>query len=140
MRVADAGSCGTGPPQWNLSTAWASLTAMTTQMASTSERSGTRLLSEMVTNVPGASSSRDRPRQHGLDFPSFGVITLMGTPSAYKFFVKISAYRLNLSTPRSAKCGEQRSDFIRLRIESGRLDQCAKSRKLVKNILRTENK
>src|SRR4051794_18920037 len=102
MRVADAGSCGTGPPQWNLSTAWASLTAMTTQMASTSERSGTRLLSETVTNVPGASSSRDRPRQHGLDFPSFGVITLMGTPSAYKFSVKMSAYRLNLSTPRSA--------------------------------------
>ena len=34
MRVADAGSCGIGPPQWNLSTAWASLTAMTTQMAS----------------------------------------------------------------------------------------------------------
>ena len=65
---------------------------------------------------------------------------VMGTPSAYKFFVKISAYRLNLSNPRSAKCGEQRSDFIRLRIESGRLDQCAKSRKLVKNILRTENK
>ena len=105
MRVADAESCGVGPPQWNLSTAWASLTAMTTQMASTSDRSGTRLLSETVTNVPGVSSSGGRPRQHGLDFPSSRVITLWErslryrTPRAYKFFVKISACRLNLSTP-----------------------------------------
>jgi hypothetical protein len=99
MRVADAGSWGVGPPQWNLSTACASLTAMTTQMASTSDRSGTRLLSETVTNVPGMSSSGDRPRQHGLDFPSSGVITIWEPPRAYKFFVKISACRLNLSTP-----------------------------------------
>src|ERR1700754_2745942 len=97
MRVADAASCGVGPPQWNLSTACASLTAMTTQMASTSDRSGTRLLSETVTNVPGVSSSGGRPRQHGLGFPSSGVITLW-EPPAYKFFVKISARRLNLST------------------------------------------
>jgi hypothetical protein len=99
MRVADAVSCGVGPPQWNLSTAWAWLTAMTTQMASTSDRSGTRLLSETVTKVPGLSSSGDRPRQHGLDFPLFWGHHVMGTPRAYKFFVKISADRLNLSTP-----------------------------------------
>jgi len=99
MRVADAVSCGVGPPQWNLRTAWASLTAMTTQMASTSERSGTRLLSETVTNVPGVSSSGDRPRQHGLDFPSSGSSRYGNPPRAYKFFVKISACRLNLSTP-----------------------------------------
>src|SRR3954469_6639121 len=101
MRVADAGPWGVGPPQWNLSTACASLTAMTTQMASTSDRSGTRLLSETVTNVPGVSSSGDRPRQHGLDFPSSGAITFLEPPRAYKFFVKISAWRLNLSTPKA---------------------------------------
>src|SRR6476619_5488020 len=101
MRVADAVSCGVGPPQWNLSTAWASLTAMTTQMASTSDRSGTRLLSDTVTNVPGVSSSGDKPRQHGLDFPHLG-------------------YSI--------------ADRVR---PAG---SCAKSRKSVKNILRTENK
>jgi hypothetical protein len=61
------------------------MTAMTTQMASTSERSGTRLLSETVTNVPGVSSSGDRPRQHGLDFPSSGVITLWEPPAPINF-------------------------------------------------------
>src|SRR3954465_15372014 len=129
MRVADAESSGVGPPQWNLSTACASLTAMTTQMASTSDRSGTRLLSETVTNVPGVSSSGGRPRQHGLDFPSSGVITLW-EPPAYKFFVKISARRLNLSTPESAICEEQRSDSTRPRIEPGRLGSMRESLKI----------
>jgi hypothetical protein len=117
MRVAEEESCGVGPPQWNLSTAWASLTAMTTQMASTSDRSGTRLLSETVTNVPGVSSSGGRPRQHGLDFPHLGSSRSRNPPPPYKFFVKISAYRLNLSTP-EARYVEQKNQIswlVRLR-------------------------
>jgi hypothetical protein len=64
----------------------------------------------------------------------------MGTPRAYKFFVKISACRLNLSTPEVRNVENKDRILCGCKIESGRLGQCAKPTKLLKNILRTENK